>query len=1643
MEKFLPLLSTRAKQLGAVLLFVLGLASFASLAQGITPGHSGNYITTWKTDNPGGSGSTQLILPIHPDETYNFDLYWEEVNNASNHGTVSGITGPRTLTFPHAGTYRVEIAGTFPRNHFAATGGDNRKLVAINRWGAIQWNTMENAFMNAANVVYQATDAPNLSNVTDLGGMFRNAGLFNGDLSNWDVSNVTRMWAMFEMAESFNGNIRNWDVSNVTDMGSMFFGAGAFNQDIGDWNVSGVQSMIYMFNGASSFNADLSAWNVSSVLDMRHLFFEATGFNQSLGNWKISSGTNMELMLDDSGISRENYDATLIGWAAQPNVPVGITLGAKGLLYCEAASARQSLITNHSWTINGDVARCPVEITPGANNILYVDINVNTSASGYTGAGDSWANAIPELRDALTWAAASWNGGVQGRLQIWVANGTYLPGADRTASFRLKNYVELYGGFSGDPSETQLSQRNFKANPTILSGDIDRDGTKAGNAYHVVNGAGVNATAKLDGFTVTGGNADGTGDNSRGGGMHFFNGGPTLLNIMVLNNYATMDGGGIFMTGSWGTVIRNSLFTGNEAGQGGGLFGQNSSIKIANLTFSRNRSIGRGGAIAYGWNGFLTMSNTLIWDNEAEGSTTSWAASFYNAAGSNTLSNNLIANSGGADPLFRDPANGDYSLQPGSPGMDAGSNDKYTAAGGDLEDDTDLGNNPRVSGFAGGGVIDIGAYELKGEAVLTPDGQNILYVDINVNTAAAGYTGSGDSWANAVPQLADALKWARTQHTGGSPGWDGTNPLKIYVAKGTYLPAYGAAASDYSSDAGRFNTFVLVPDVKLFGGFDPGNGITGLDDERILPDAENPGGGTVLSGDRGQNDHATDFEGHAENVKHVMIAVGELGSGSMDGFTIMGGAADGVEGSDPQSEQSIFPGGGGGMLIFSSSPSLTDCLFFRNLANQGGGIGGSGSNFVLTRCAFVGNSAEDGGGIGNSVGAAPVLTECLFSGNVARGTGGAMFNAGSPTITRSRFIGNSADSGGGMVNSGGAPSFEDCEFLENSAHYGGGIASAGTVTVNGGGFSGNSSETDGGAIYSMQGTLTITGTTFMENTSLGRGGAIRNERSSVTISNAKFSKNTSLHGGAIINENCPSVSLVGSVISENSAMVGAAMSSGNCQSVSMINCTVTGNKSSMAEGGVLTHVNAPAVLANLIIWDNELNGSSTDPAASLLTIGDLPVISRSLIANWGGSAAWDGSRGVDGGGNIDTDPLFVDPANGGYSLQICSPAINKGDNAKLPAGFVEDAAGSPRTVHAVVDMGALEYQDELPVGQLALNSDESTKIVNGATDFLGNDEACRLIASVAPHGTNPVSGSVTARVTIDPQVAYHNGSPYVQRHYVINAQTSGSARITLYFTQEEFDNFSAQLPDGPLPANPTDGAKKRNLRIFQYEGAAGGKPGDYNGEPVTIVPLEDDINWDAVNERWEVSFNVTGFSGFFAGSVASPLPVSLVSFTGSLKEENSVSLNWKVVEQHGIAAYEIEYSATGSGFSKIGTVKATDTEEASYRFSHAAAAGPKGIAYYRLRILELDGAHGYSPVIRVGVSTNVLVKVYPVPADNGFWVESAGIRGTAANLVNVHGTVVKTWTFSSDKQYVDTGALSTGVYFVRLADGTSLKVVRK
>ena len=166
---------------------------------------------------------------------------------------------------------------------------------------------------------------------------------------------------------------------------------------------------------------------------------------------------------------------------------------------------------------------------------VYVDID----ATGGANNGTSWTDAFTDLQSGINAAASG--------IEVWVAEGTYLPGTARGDSFLPKNGVRVFGGFAA--GETIRQQRDWNAHPTILSGDIPGD-----NCYHVVRAEGSNTTAMLNGVTITNGLANGGGLNDHGGGVRAHGGGVTLANATLSNNQANFYGGGI-STDNPGTVI--------------------------------------------------------------------------------------------------------------------------------------------------------------------------------------------------------------------------------------------------------------------------------------------------------------------------------------------------------------------------------------------------------------------------------------------------------------------------------------------------------------------------------------------------------------------------------------------------------------------------------------------------------------------------------------------------------------------------------------------------------------------------------------------------------------------------------------------------------------------------------------------------------------------------------------------------------------------------------------------------------------------------------------------------------------------------------------------------------------------------------
>ncbi|MEM6297147.1 MAG: choice-of-anchor Q domain-containing protein [Bacteroidota bacterium] len=385
--------------------------------------------------------------------------------------------------------------------------------------------------------------------------------------------------------------------------------------------------------------------------------------------------------------------------------------------------------------------------------------------------GEDFGNAFATFQKALEEAEAFGTGA-----KIYVAAGTYTPtqsynlftGAEiatgsvtRTASFKIPDGVEVYGGFSGNESgaitQSILDARDFITNETVLSGDIDGmpdqvTGSGAtlsitgngSNAYHVIFTFEVSPSTIMDGFTISGGSANDTSNTyeSRGGGWFnissfssYFNNelsSPTIRNCTFKNNNARVRGAAFFSQLNASPTFTNCTFLDNKGeGSSTGVFTSESAntgieYKFINCVFDNSNIAGNLGnvsvvntiftnnlipAISQFSSMNTTIRNSIFWQNSS-----SWDVSGGGVDVAHTLvqeidettitSGSYAGTTVGAgmiyaqDPLFTDAANGDLTLQPCSPAIDAGSSVSVTKA-------TDIAGNVRIQGAA----VDMGAYE--------------------------------------------------------------------------------------------------------------------------------------------------------------------------------------------------------------------------------------------------------------------------------------------------------------------------------------------------------------------------------------------------------------------------------------------------------------------------------------------------------------------------------------------------------------------------------------------------------------------------------------------------------------------------------------------------------------------------------------------------------------------------------------------------------------------------------------------------------------------------------------------------------------------------------------------------------------------
>ncbi|MFN4253787.1 MAG: right-handed parallel beta-helix repeat-containing protein, partial [Saprospiraceae bacterium] len=982
-------------------------------------------------------------------------------------------------------------------------------------------------------------------------------------------------------------------------------------------------------------------------------------------------------------------------------------------------------------------------------SIWYVDA---AAASG--GNGASWACAFQNLQDAIN-AASSGH-------QIWVKAGTYKPTKDpfgsssptdpRDKTFYLKNGVKIYGGFDG--GETMLSERDWAANVTILSGDLNGDDVgftnNTENAYHVLTSVLDNSTTELDGFTVTGGNGNGTdnllieglptyrgigggmenrnssptvsnciftGNAADGGGAMYniVNASPALTNCVFSGNSSTGGGGAMFNNDNCNPTLTNCVFSGNSSNNSGGaLWNQTSSSPmLTNCVFSGNKAAIDGGAVLNISSSAPVLKNCIIWNNRRASTTGSASGSIFNISSTPVISYSLIQNQNPSgtgnlngttnaansnypafitplDPITAPSTGGNFSLAACSPVIDLGD-----ATGAPT---TDILGNARVDAIFGGGIYDLGAYEYQSDTDADDDGyQACTGFDCNDNDASIN-PGATETVDDGIDQNCNGGDLCYKDADN-----DGYRPDAVSTVNSADLDCADsgeAVSSDPTTDCDDNCAACFPGATEICDNKDN-------DCDTNIPTQEVPGSVWFVDIDATTDGNGASWACASQDLQQaindassgheIWVAAGTYKptrepDGTTDAtrdFTFL--LKDGVK---------IFGGFDGSETMRSERDWVT------NVTTLSGDLNGNDVGFT--------NNGENAHHVVVSVsdGSATELDGFTITGGNANGSGSITVSP----VTVARF------QCGGFYNTSSSPSVRNCTITGNSASSNGGgvFNSSSTSSFTNCTFSGNSAGAGGGMFNQISSDVTLTDCVFAGNTSTGTGGGTGG-------------------GGIYITGNSASV-LTSCLFSGNTSATtgGGIFVTGSVPTLT--NCTVSGNRATSNGGGMRNESSANAILTNCIIWNNRSNSVTGTAFSSISNSSSTPVISYSLVqgqtpsgtGNLNGTANAANSNYP--GFTTPLDPASAPSTGGNFSLTACSPVIDLGDATGAPT---TDILGNARVDAifggGIYDIGAHEYQSDADAdddGYQACTgfdcNDNDAAINPGATEIVddGIDQNC-------------------------------------------------------------------------------------------------------------------------------------------------------------------------------------------------------------------------------------------------------------------------------------------------------------------------------
>jgi hypothetical protein len=184
---------------------------------------------------------------------------------------------------------------------------------------------------------------------------------------------------------------------------------------------------------------------------------------------------------------------------------------------------------------------------------------------------------------------------------------------------------------------------------------------------------------------------------------------------------------------------------------------------------------------------------------------------------------------------------------------------------------------------------------------------------------------------------------------------------------------------------------------------------------------------------------------------------------------------------------------------------------------------------------------------------------------------------------------------------------------------------------------------------------------------------------------------------------------------------------------------------------------------------------------------------------------------------------------------------------------------------------------------------------------------------------------------------------------------------------------------------------------------------------------------------------VVGIGGIVYENV---LPIDLVSFKAD-KKNNTTELKWQTENQDNFSHFELERSANGTDeFTSIARVEATKAATGNYNHTDANAARLSQKAYYRLKMVDMDGQFKYSAVVVVTFDNAASIMVTPNLLNAGEMI-SVNIAGNnqskyEVKLFDMSGKMISQQT-TNNRMQIATAGLRKGMYIVSVNNLTEAK----